>query len=336
MNSGEPPQAYNFTNLILYNMYRLCSEIKIGNVLFNSVNDVQIKRSINTLGATATIKVPVTAVVKQKDETQTTIETAQAIQPGTPVSIRLGYNDTRNDEFKGYVRQLNYKTPLEIECEDEFYTCRNKMVTLSGTLSLEQCLQKCGLSVRHATNLTLRNFAIDNKPVAKVLEKLKTDYKLCVFFDLQGQVVAGRATDIAGEEVKYELRYNIIKDDELKYNLNPEAKLKIKAICSKKDGTEVQAEAGNDGGLVKTLRFYDVESEAELKILAENELKRNSPDGYKGKITTFLLPFAEPCMLANVTDKIYSERNGRYYIESVETSYGTSGARRHVSLGIKI
>lgn len=317
-------------------MYTLCSEIKIGNVLFNSVNNVLIKRSINTPGATATIKVPVTAVVKQKDETQTTIETAQAIQPGAPVSIRLGYDNTKNNEFKGYVRQLNYKTPLEIECEDEFYTCRHKMVTLSGTLTLEQCLQKCGLSVRHATNLTLRNFVIDNKPVAKVLEKLKTDYKLCVFFDLDGQVTAGRTADIAGEEVKYELRYNIIKDDELKYNLDPEAKLKIKAVCSQKDGTEIQAEAGNDGGLVKTLRFYDVESEAGLKTLAENALARNSIGGYKGKITTFLLPYAEPCMKANILDKTYSERNGCYLIESVETTYGMSGGRRNISLGIKI
>lgn len=317
-------------------MYRLCSEITIGGIRFTGVNDVQVKRSIHTPGATATIKVPVTAVLKQKDETRTAIETAKAVRVGDAVSVRLGYNDAMNDEFRGYVKQLNYKTPLEIECEDEFFQTRQRSVTLSGSMTLSECLQKCGLTVLHAVNLKLRNFVADNKPVSWVLGKLKTDYGLVVFFDMAGKVIAGRSFDIVSTDVKYELRYNVIRDDDLKYQLAADTKLKVKAVCFKKDGVKVEAEIGVDGGAVKTFHFYDIEDMTELKTLAENELKKQSRDGYQGKIETFLLPYAEPCMLANVTDKIYSERNGRYYIESVETSYGTSGARRHVSLGIKI
>lgn len=317
-------------------MYRLCSEIIIGGIRFGGVNDIQVKRSIHTPGATAVIRVPVTAVLKQKDETRTAIETAKAVKVGDVVSIRLGYDDTLNDEFKGYVKQLNYKTPLEIECEDEFFHCRQKAVTLSGTMTLEECLQKCGLTVLQAVKLKLRNFVVDNKPVSWVLGKLKTDYGLVVFFDMSGKIIAGRSFDTVSSDVKYELRSNVIKDDDLKFQLAADTKLKVKAVCFKKDGVKVEAEIGVDGGQVRTLHFYDVEDMAELKTLAENELKKYSRDGYDGKIETFLIPYAEPCMMAIVTDETYGERDGRYYIESVETSYGMNGARRNVSLGIKM
>lgn len=317
-------------------MYRLCSDITIAGIQFKGVNSVLVKRSIHTPCATAVIRVPVTAVLKQKDETQTAIETAKAVKVGDTISIRLGYNDMMNDEFKGYVKQLNYKSPLEIECEDEYFQTRQKLVTLSGTMTLKECLQKCNLNVLHAVNLRLRNFIVDNKPVSWVLEKLKTDYGLSVFFDMSGRIIAGRSFDTVSSEVKYKLRYNTTKDDDLKYQLATDTKMKVKAICFKNNGEKVEAETGTDGGAVKTLHFYDVEDMAELKTLAENELKKYSRDGYQGKIETFLQPYAEPCMIASLTDETYGERDGRYYIESVETSYGTSGARRNVSLGIKM
>lgn len=74
---------------------------------------------------------------------------------------------------------------------------------------------------------------------------------------------------------------------------------------------------------------------AELKTLAREELKRYSFDGYRGKITTFLLPYALPGGVASIEDKVYNERSGDYFIESVETSFGTGGGRRVVEIGIK-
>ena len=102
-------------------MFALCCEIKIGSVSFKSVHDVKIKRSLYDLMATATIKVPVTAALKHSGEPPTHIETAQAIKIGDKVEIKLGYDGILNTEFVGYVKRLNYKVPLEIECEDEYY-----------------------------------------------------------------------------------------------------------------------------------------------------------------------------------------------------------------------
>lgn len=317
-------------------MYILGSDITIGGKTFGGVNEVKINRSVHLIGATAMIKVPVTAVLKQKDETVTAIETAKAVKVGDEVSISLGYNGQMNKEFRGYVKQLNYRTPLEIECEDAYFLTRSKTVTLSGNMTLKECLQKCGLSVLHATDLTLKNFVIDTKPVSHVLRKLKTDYGLNIFFDMEDRVIASRAFDIVSKDVKYQLRYNVIRDDDLKYRLASDVKLKVKAVCFKKDGTKVEGTIGAEGGVTKTLYFYDVESMAELKTLAEQELKKYSRDGYEGKIETFLFPYAEPCMTAVLTDKTYPDRDGRYYVEGVETNFGTNGARRMVSLGIKM
>ena len=102
-------------------MFALCCEIKIGSISFKSVHDVKVKRSLYDLMATATIKVPVTAVLKHAGEPPTHIETAQAIKVGDKVEIKLGYDGSLNTEFIGYVKRLNYKVPLEIECEDEYY-----------------------------------------------------------------------------------------------------------------------------------------------------------------------------------------------------------------------
>lgn len=317
-------------------MYQLCSEIKINNVLFEGVNAVKIHRSVNSLASTALIKVPVTAVFKQKDGSRMATETAKTVKVGDAVSIKLGYNEILQQEFRGYVKQIKYTLPLEIECEDAYYSTRYTSVSLSGTVSLSDSLEKCGLEVAHAVNLNLKNFVVDNKSVAWVLARLKSDYGLNVFFDINGKVVAGRAFDVIKEKVKYELRYNIIKDDDLKYQSAADVKMQVQAICFKKDGTHLEGKAGNEGGIVKTLHFYDVEDEKQLQILAETELKKYARDGYSGKIETFLLPYAEPCMQAELTDTVYPERSGTYYIESVETSFSTSGARREVSIGIKI
>ena len=128
----------------------------------------------------------------------------------------------------------------------------------------------------------------------------------------------------------------MIRVDDLKYQFAQDVKLKVKAVCYYKDGTRIEGEIGQEGGETKTLYFYDVKDAGELKSLAGQELKRHSFDGYRGKIETFLFPYALPGMVAALDDPIYQERSGNYYIESTETTFGTGGARRSVEIGIKV
>ena len=237
-------------------MFVLTSEISIGSVTFKSVHDVQIKRSIYSLAATAVVKVPVTAVLKHEGEPPAHIETANAIKAGDAVTIKLGYDGQLQTEFVGYVKRLNYKLPLEIECEDEYYKLRfvNCVFSKKET-SLKACLNEVlsGVQMGEVADLTLKNFVINNKPGSWLLGYLKKEYGLLAYFDINGKLYVGKANSVKGETVKYVLRENVINDDELKYQLAQDIKLKVKAICYYKDGSKIEGELGEDGGEQKQL-----------------------------------------------------------------------------------
>ncbi|MEG2067708.1 MAG: hypothetical protein RRZ65_08740, partial [Tannerellaceae bacterium] len=147
---------------------------------------MKIKRSIYSLGATAIIKVPVTAVLKHAGEAPTHIETAQVIKVGDKIEIRLGYDNQFNTEFVGYVKRLNYKVPLEIECEDEYYNTRSVNCVFSKKeTTLKYCLNNIlpEIKLGSCVDLTLKNFIVNNKPGSWVLGLLKKEYGLTVFFD---------------------------------------------------------------------------------------------------------------------------------------------------------
>ncbi|MDX9703935.1 MAG: hypothetical protein RBU23_12965 [Candidatus Auribacterota bacterium] len=323
-------------------MFVLSCHITIGAASFKAVNDVTIKRSTHATNATAIIKVPVTAVLKQDGKEATEIETAQAIKVGDPALIRLGYDGNLKDEFRGFVKRLNYTVPLEIECEDWYWKLRYVNIKKSYAQTtvkelLNDILSGTGASIHPATiDLGLKNTVINNKTGAWVLEKLKSDYGLTVFFTIDGKLFAGKSYEVKSKQVKYELRGNVIKDDDLKFYKAADYKLKIEAKSYDRNGAKLEASVGSEGGEAKTLWFYNVTDAAQLKTLAEQELQRYSFDGYRGKIETFLVPYSEPGMTAAVTDPLYSDRSGNYYIESTETRFGMNGARRKVELGIKI
>lgn len=320
-------------------MYTLCCKIKIGRVSFTSAHEISVKRSLHGLASTALIKLPVTALLRQEGEPATHVETASEVAVGDPVEIALGYDGDYNVEFRGYVRRLNYTVPIEIECEDELYRTRSVNVVFSKKeTTLRQCLNTVlpAVKIAYCTDLTLKNLVVNNKPGNWLLSYLRSEYGLRVFFDLEGRLYVGRSSDFTGETIRYRFRHNVIRDDDLRYQNARDVRMEIRAICYYKDGTRVEGKVGQEGGQKKTLYFYDVRDQAQLRLLAGEELKRYSYDGYTGKIETFLFPYAAPGMIAELRDTVYAERGGNYLIESVEVRFGTSGARRIIEIGIKV
>ncbi|MCT4614555.1 MAG: hypothetical protein N4A49_06735 [Marinifilaceae bacterium] len=317
-------------------MFCLCSEININGIEFYSVNKVTVKRSVKTIADTAKIYLPVSSRLIQKGKHATNIETAKLFKIGDKVSIKLGYNGNLNTEFIGYVKQFNYKQPLEIECEDEFYNTRHKSINISGEMSLEELLNLCGLDVLYCEKLKLKNFVSDQKPVSWVLGKLKSKYGLDIFFTNEGKLIASKAFKTVDKTVKYRFRDNVISESELKFQKNTDHKILIKAVCFLSDGTKIEEKYGEEGGIVKNTYFYDVQDKDELQLLAEYEMQKYFSDSYKGRFKTFLFPFAQPCMNAELTDPLYFERDGNYFISSTDVSFSSSGARRTVEIGSQI
>ncbi len=108
-------------------------------------------------------------------------------------------------------------------------------------------------------------------------------------------------------------------------------------IGEKKDGTKVKVQAkGKSAGEIKIIKTHAVNDKSSLSQMADAKLKSLSYDGYEGKITAFLQPLCEPGCKAIIDDKKYPERSGNYICESIEVTYGNSGARRIVGIGAKM
>lgn len=325
--------------------YQPQAHIRIGNAEFTRVNEVVIEKSSELLEDTAVIKIPATARLVQAD-TLRRVRSFQQFKVGDKVSIELGYKDVfKKVEFKGYVKRVNPTQPLEIECEDATWLLRRKTVNKSWkNTTLKEILQEIvsGTGIELSADVPPISFApfyIQNADAAFALQKLKDEYGLAVYFQEDGRLYAGLAYAQTTGKVKYALngrQVNVISADNLKWHTKDDVKIKVKAISIHKDNTRTEVEFGDKDGALRTIHLYNVKSKAELEQLAKAELERVKFDGYQGDITTFLIPEAVPGMQATIIDDYFPERSGAYYVESVKTTFGTSGAKRNVKLGIQL
>ncbi len=110
-------------------MFILKCKIEIGNFIFNSVNDVEITKSVTELVDTEVIKMPTKFKIRQNNE-QKNIE--EVIKAGDPVKITLAYEGKYEGvEFVGFVKKVNPKIPIEIHCEDAMWLLRRKNISKS-------------------------------------------------------------------------------------------------------------------------------------------------------------------------------------------------------------
>jgi hypothetical protein len=326
-------------------MFVVGCKISIGDFTFTRCNELVIEKSHNIVSDSAKIVVPTTAVL-QSNDSKTAIETAKAMKTGMPVKIILAYKGIyEGEEFNGFVKRINYKTPLEIECEDAIYLLRKKTINKAWkSVTLKAVLNEIvsGTQIQVAENIhemTLAPFSIKNKDGAWAIQELKDTYNLSVYMNSEGKLYAGLAyTDNTGE-VKYNLsgeETNVINADDLKFRDKYDVKLKVKAIGIKGDNSRIEVSVGDDGGGSRTLFFYNVATKEELTQLAKQKLDKLKYDGYEGKLTTFLIPFAAPGMKATINDERYPERAGSYYVESTKTTWGVNGSKREVEISIKL
>lgn len=322
-------------------MYVLTASVEIGLNRLRRVAEIEIERSINTLGSTATITVPTTARLSRVNDATSEVETAKQFKPGQAVRIELGYDGNNRVEFQGYVRRVNPGTPVTVECEDSIWLLRRKNLLKSwkGTTLkevLEYILQGTFIKlVGNTPSITFSAFYLKNVSPATALQKLKDDYGLTMYFRALGELFVGIASESDGVTVKYEFGRNVI-DNDLKWVNQDDSRIKIKAVHIKGDNTRIEKEFGDADGELRTLYFYDLPNGASLETVAKEELQKVKRDGYEGSINTFLLPVADPGNVVRVTDKQFTDRAGDYLAEKIKVTYGRSGGRRVITLGLKV
>jgi len=328
-------------------MFILTCAITIGSYRFTRAEGVEIEKSSRLLADLAVIKVPSYAYIAGER-----VEPAKIFKAGDRVTIELGYEGVYGGvEYSGFVKHISEGNPIEIECEDNTWLLRQRNYTQSWRSTtikevLEYVTSDSGIELAgDVPDIALKPFYLKNVNGAQVLERLKTDYGLTVYFDRDCRLYAGLAYKEDRGLIRYTLPYrnnnqnklyevNVISSS-LKYRRAEDVKLRIRAVHIRQDNTLLEVECGDPEGELRTLYSYDIANAKQLKEWAETEISKYKYTGYEGNITTFLIPYSEYGMTARVVDPQYGH-DGLYYIEAVKTSYGQSGARREVELGIRV
>lgn len=305
---------------------------------------MKVKRSIFLLCDTAVISLPLSAYLfNQTSQQMQKVAFAEQFKPGDKVVIKAGYNGKLYTEFVGFVRRLNLKSPLEIECEDWTYPLRSINIKRSWrAVKLKDLLgylaDQCGFTLSsHIVDITIVNFVANNCTALFILQELKDKYGLTIYFNQDNTLFAGLAyTEGVNTSVKLVIGKNVKKADDLKYQNADDVKLRVKAISLDENGSKIEAEIGTKDGELRTLHFYDINSKAELEKLAKTELERYKYSGYRGKINCLLAPYFQPGEAAELVDPDFTVRGGRYFIEDTTMTYGMNGATRTGTLGIKL
>ncbi|RYZ18313.1 MAG: hypothetical protein EOO10_25915, partial [Chitinophagaceae bacterium] len=220
------------------------------NRVFKEVKPIEVKinRSLFEYVDKAVIKLPISARLKQKDQTTVTVETAKQIEEGMAVSIALGYNGSLKAEFLGFVSRVNPVSPCEIECEGYSYQLRKK--TYLKTFVKAQLLDVLKFLIV-GTDIVLDESFIPKFQIEKLvlqkhsgteaLELIKkiSDNTIRIFF--HGKTLyAGLQFLRTFYDVKYRLGWNVIKDNNLKLRQAKNQDVTVHYIGEKKDGTKVK------------------------------------------------------------------------------------------------
>lgn len=321
-------------------MFILTGKIEIGNFVFRSVHDVEITKSVEDLVDTAVIKMPSKFKIRDNGSLK---YTEDVIKVGDKVSITLGYEDKYEGvEFTGFVSSIGSKIPLEIKCEDAMWLLRRKNITKAfEKTTLKEILNKVveGTEIKLSDKIPAINidkFIIKNANGTQVLQQLKEDFSLSIYLDDAGKLYAGlEQSNNIGQEVIYDLNYNLVENN-LEYKTEDEKRLKIKYTYIDKKNHKKSVEVGDDDGETRPFHTSVISDEAKLREMATAELKKNKYAGFEGSLKSFLLPYATRGMAAKIRDKEHENREGKYFIKKVVTTFGMDGARREAKISNKL
>ena len=332
-------------------MFVLQSDITIGAYKHVKPHNVRIKKSLYEYVDRAVTQLPASAIlVHEKRESTTTVETAKQFAEGDFVNIKLGYNDSFQTEFEGFVSRINFTQPCEIECEGYSYLLRIRQYTgVYKSIQLKALLHMLvdGTGILLDENIPdflIEKIILEGKSGTAILENIKDISSGLIRIYFRGKtlyagllyVKDGSLSSATVSQVKYKLGWNVIKDNNLKYRTAKSYNVTVIYKGRKKDGSMVEVQSGDGTGEKIETKTAEITDVASLQQLADAHRAAISYDGYEGKITAFLQPYCEHGYRALLTDDRYPQRNGRYLVDSIEISYGMQGARRTVGLAFKL
>lgn len=310
----------------------------------------EAKKSVHQIVQTCKITLPLSVLMQNNDLLQRT-KLIDKIQEGDKITIYLGYNGNNKKEFEGYIKRINPKMPLELECEDEMYLLRKirlkrnfqkndiKEVIAFVLEELEKQQQLRIALYANMPQVTVFNFWMKEANGVTVLQELEDKYMLNSYLtEIDGvkTLYVGLMYGLKKNTVKYAFNQNTINLDDLKYNRPGERTLKIELRHIGRDGKEQKYVFGDPKGEnTISVPHNGNASYEDLKHHADAIMQQQQSGGYKGSFTTFLIPKVEPADVADCVDDQFASRSGQYYISTVTTTFG-NGATRKPELEIRL
>lgn len=268
-------------------MYRLTAKIEIaGSRLWrlDKVTEVEITRDTEKLTDECRLTFPKKVRWDGEDKIP--------VRRGDSVKVWLGYDDNLQLAFIGYVRDVGFKTPITITCEDEMFKLKQMPTQKIAyrNVTIETLLKEQGLTYRLRVmgEQNLGQYRVTADTVAALLGHLQENGIRSFFRYEDGVPVLycgvlferdSRPTQVFATEM------NIIDDQSLEQQKADTMRLHIKAISLMPDNKKIKVEVGDADGELRTLHAYN-KQEAELRAWAEQEMKRLKRDGLTGSFTT--------------------------------------------------
>ncbi|WP_298307280.1 hypothetical protein [Flavobacterium sp.] len=325
-------------------MFNLTSDITIGNYKKIKPSKVVWKTDINNFTDTCTIDLPRITYLKT---VKTTTEDLQEVnerkeylfKENDKVIVFLGYNGRNVRRFEGFIKRINMSLPVKIECEGYVY-CLYDVTDFSksyANVTVKQLLIDLtqGTEIKLSNeipHIPLKNVRFKHASGVQVLEWLQKECKLAVYFNFD-ELFVGTQYGKKQEKIKLRLGWNTVKEDDFKKRqVDKNVKIVIKEKNDKGEVKKTNSDV-NKYDNEKVLKIKAGIPSDLLKQIANRLQTKSNYQGYEGNITSFLEPAANKGMVAEITDKEYSEKNGSFFIESVSGEFGSNGGRQTIGLG---
>lgn len=316
-------------------MFRLCAKIEIKGDRawsFDFVNAVEITRDTEKLTTEAKITMPKKVKWDKADKIP--------VKRGDSVKISLGYDDNLQTAFVGYVRDVGFKTPIVITCEDEMFKLKQMPTKKKAyrSVSLETLLKDQGIGYR--LNImgeqALGAYRVTADTVAALLGKL-SEQGIRSFFRYEDDTPVLYCGVLFERDTRpaqvFKTGLNIISDQSLQQQKAENMRLRVKAVSLMPDNKKIKVEVGDADGEHRTLHTYN-KTESELKAWAEQEIKRLKRDGLTGSFTTFGHTLVD-CLDA-IGIVIDGVKSGVYQVKKNVVKYGDSGYSQEITLGLRV
>lgn len=310
-------------------------DIQVGDWKVGMLDSVEIHRSVELLADTAVIVLP-------GSEYNRALDVESKLKRGDRVIIRLGYVETGlEEEFSGWVQRIGTDNgSISIECEDDLFKFRVPLQDRQyGSVTLEQLLKDVvsgiggGYGIDCSYAWTYDRFVISTATGYDVLKKVQEECGADIYIEA-GVLHVHAPGEKVGKDIIYDFSMNVQECD-LQYRNASDRPVRVIVKALMPDGSVVEREYGTTSGDRVEVKAASADEES-MRLRGESEHRRLSFDGYDGSITTWLVPHVQPGDSAELYDRDYEYKNGKYYVQAVTTGFNSSGGTRKIELGFRL